>query len=69
MGLIDNTLQQIRSIVDLNGHMDTENAEKAIRSNIFFRGPNAWILAVAIIIASVGLNVNSIPVIIGAMLI
>ena len=48
MGLIDNTLQQIRSIVDLNGHMDTENAEKAIRSNIFFRGPNAWILAVEI---------------------
>ena len=38
MGLIDNTLQQIRSIVDLNGHMDTENAEKAIRSNIFSEG-------------------------------
>ncbi|MDE6147310.1 MAG: DUF389 domain-containing protein [Bacteroidales bacterium] len=69
MGLIEHTVRQIRTIVDLNGHMDTESAEKAIRSNIYFRGPNAWILAVAIIIASVGLNVNSIPVIIGAMLI
>ena len=35
--------------------------------NIEFRGPNAWIIAVAIIIASVGLNVNSIPVIIGTI--
>ena len=33
------------------------------------RGPNAWILAFSVVIASVGLNVNSIPVIIGAMLI
>lgn len=69
MGFLDNAIGQIRTIVDLNGHMDTEKAEASIRSNIYFRGPNAWILAVAIIIASVGLNVNSIPVIIGAMLI
>ena len=68
-----NLLQSIKSIfhktVNLNGHIDTEAAEKAIRNNIYFRGPNAWILAIATIIASVGLNVNSIPVVIGAMLI
>lgn len=58
-----------RSTINLAGHIDTESAEKAIRGNIHFRGPNAWILAIAIIIASVGLNVNSIPVVIGAMLI
>nr|MCR4860652.1 DUF389 domain-containing protein [Bacteroidales bacterium] len=40
-----------------------------IRGGIAFRGPNVFILACAIIIASVGLNLNSIPVIIGAMLI
>lgn len=34
-----------------------------------FRGPNVWMLAFAIIVASVGLNVNSTAVIIGAMLI
>lgn len=66
-------LQSFKSIfhktVNLTGHIDTEAAEKAIRNNIYFRGPNAWILAIATIIASVGLNVNSIPVVIGAMLI
>lgn len=59
----------IRNTINIDNHIDTDAAEKAIRGNIDFRGPNAWILAVAIIIASVGLNVNSIPVIIGAMLI
>jgi uncharacterized hydrophobic protein (TIGR00271 family) len=59
----------IKEITNLDGHIDTDAAERSIRNNIDFKGPNAWILAVAIIIASVGLNVNSIPVIIGAMLI
>ena len=69
MGIINNIGALFRSSVDLEGHIDTEAAERSIRNNIFFRGPNAWILAIAIIIASVGLNVNSIPVVIGAMLI
>ena len=69
MGIIRNIGTLFRSSVDLEGHIDTEAAERSIRNNIFFRGPNAWILAIAIIIASVGLNVNSIPVVIGAMLI
>ena len=55
-----------RETTRLTDYVDTAAAEKSIRSNIYFRGPNAWILAIAIIIASVGLNVNSIPVIIGA---
>ena len=59
----------VREIINIDAHMDTDAAERSIRNNIVFKGPNAWILAVAIIIASVGLNVNSIPVIIGAMLI
>ncbi len=40
-----------------------------VKSNISFRGANLWILACAIVVASVGLNVNSTAVIIGAMLI
>lgn len=59
----------LRETTRLVDYIDTSAAEKSIRSNIYFRGPNAWILAIATIIASVGLNVNSIPVIIGAMLI
>lgn len=69
MGIIRELGTTFRAAINLAGHIDTENAERSIRSNIFFRGPNAWILAIAIIIASVGLNVNSIPVVIGAMLI
>ncbi|HIZ87135.1 MAG TPA: DUF389 domain-containing protein [Candidatus Coprenecus pullistercoris] len=59
----------IRDIISLNDHIDTDKASQYIRSNIDFKGPNAYILAFAIIVASVGLNTNSIPVIIGAMLI
>lgn len=59
----------LRETTRLADYIDTSAAEISIRSNIYFRGPNAWILAIATIIASVGLNVNSIPVIIGAMLI
>lgn len=55
--------------LSLHGHMDVESAACDIESNIYFTGPNTYILAIAIIIASIGLNVNSIPVIIGAMLI
>ena len=69
MGFIQNLTTLIRETLNLNGHIDTAAAERSIRSNIEFKGPNAWILAVAVIIASVGLNVNSIPVVIGAMLI
>lgn len=61
--------QTFKNVLDISEHIDTSSAEKAIRNNVFFRGPNAWILAIATVIASVGLNVNSIPVIIGAMLI
>lgn len=69
MGFFTNFIDIFKSTINLTGHIDTEAAEKSIRNNIYFRGPNAWILAIATIIASVGLNVNSIPVIIGAMLI
>ena len=59
----------LRSIIHLSNEIDYENASASIRKNIAFRGTNVFILACAIIIASVGLNVNSIPVIIGAMLV
>lgn len=69
MNIFQKLTDTIREIINIDTYIDTDAAEKSIRGNIEFRGPNAWILAVAIIIASVGLNVNSIPVIIGAMLI
>ncbi|MDR1406027.1 MAG: DUF389 domain-containing protein [Prevotellaceae bacterium] len=62
-------LRKIRTITNLADHIDVMATIASIKQNVDFRGPNVWILAFAIIIASVGLNVNSIPVIIGAMLI
>lgn len=69
MGLFKDIGTLFKATVNIAGYINTEAAEKAIRSSIYFRGPNAWILAIATIIASIGLNVNSIPVVIGAMLI
>ena len=40
-----------------------------VEAGVSFRGTNLWVLMFAILIASVGLNVNSTAVIIGAMLI
>ena len=57
------------SLVSMSDQIDKPGTSQSIRKNIYFRGPNVIILICAIIIASVGLNVNSIPVIIGAMLI
>ncbi len=55
---------------DLNGYLIPQaDAEAAIREGVSFRGINIIILIVAIFIASLGLNVNSTAVIIGAMLI
>lgn len=51
------------------GENDKATTLEAIKGNISFSGANLWILACAILIASVGLNVNSTAVIIGAMLI
>ena len=49
--------------------VDTASAAERIKGAIWFKGPNVWILAFAIVLASVGLNVNSTAVIIGAMLV
>lgn len=48
---------------------DIESTVRNIREGIDFKGPNVWVLICSIVVASVGLNVNSTAVIIGAMLI
>ena len=59
----------LRDLVDFRDEIDTVDAVARIKKAIWFRGPNVWILAFAIVLASVGLNVNSTAVIIGAMLV
>lgn len=61
---------KLLDFIDLTqGEDNKQNVLENVKSNISFRGANLWILACAIVIASVGLNVNSTAVIIGAMLI
>ncbi|MEZ7955201.1 MAG: DUF389 domain-containing protein, partial [Bacteroidales bacterium] len=61
--------QQVKEIANFADQVDITGTIESIKKNIDFKGPNVWILAFAVIVASVGLNVNSTPVIIGAMLI
>ncbi|GAB2790607.1 TIGR00341 family protein [Rhabdobacter roseus] len=51
------------------GRAREEDTIEEIKKGVVFRGTNLWILICAIFIASIGLNVNSTAVIIGAMLI
>lgn len=69
MKLNFNFREFVTNTLNLTNYVDIPAANDNIRKNIPFRGPNVYILFAAVIIASVGLNVNSIPVIIGAMLI
>lgn len=59
----------LRQLFRLQDDVDETAARERIVSNIAFKGHNLWALILAIIVASVGLNVNSTAVIIGAMLI
>ncbi|MBP1676791.1 MAG: hypothetical protein H6Q20_1350 [Bacteroidetes bacterium] len=67
--LLKRILKSIRNIADIHNDTHIEATIESIKKDIEFRGSNVWILFFAIIVASVGLNVNSTAVIIGAMLI
>ena len=69
MNIWDYIRRLVKKYIYVYDQIDTEDAAERIKNGIWFRGPNVWILAFSIVIASVGLNVNSTAVIIGAMLI
>ena len=63
-------VSKILSYIELDSELDHfDKIHETIKKELVFKGTNLWILAFAIIIASVGLNMNSTAVIIGAMLI
>ena len=63
-------MNKFLNFLDLTkGEDEKQSVLENVKSNISFRGANLWILACAIVVASIGLNVNSTAVIIGAMLI
>lgn len=63
-------IDKILHYFNLDSEIETfDRIHKTIEKDILFKGTNLWILMFAIIVASVGLNMNSTAVIIGAMLI
>ena len=58
-----------KTLFRIHEDTDAEATMASIHKSVEFRGINVWLLGFAVIIASVGLNVNSTAVIIGAMLI
>lgn len=64
--LIINLINYISLETELD---DFDKIHQSIQKDVVFKGTNLWILVFAIIVASVGLNMNSTAVIIGAMLI
>ena len=56
-------------LLDIRSDTDRESTLEAVQKDISFKGHNAWILIFSIFVASIGLNVSSTAVVIGAMLI
>jgi uncharacterized hydrophobic protein (TIGR00271 family) len=68
-GLFFSLFSFLKEVLDFRKDTDKEATLISIKNDISIKGPNAWILICSIFVASVGLNANSIPVVIGAMLI
>lgn len=68
-----NTWQSIKKFLfelfDIHTDSDRDATIEAVKKDISFKGHTAWILIFSIFIASIGLNVSSTAVVIGAMLI
>lgn len=69
----ENTKQKVsdyfKSLINIDQDCDVEATIANINESSEFKGLNVWILIFAILLASIGLNVNSTAVIIGAMLV
>ncbi len=67
---LTDVIKNILHYLNLESELDNHDLiHEEIQKSVIFKGTNLWILVFAIIIASVGLNMNSTAVIIGAMLI
>ena len=68
--LIKNSSQLLKTTLRFNDeNINHEEIRKNILKDITFKGYNVWILICSIVICSIGLNINSSAVVIGAMLI
>ena len=68
-GLLSGIIVFLKGVLSFQRDVDKNSTVNAIKADISMRGTTAWVLICSILIASVGLNANSTPVVIGAMLI
>jgi len=68
-GTFANLKQFLKELLDIRNDTDRDSTIEAVKKDITFKGHNAWILVFSIFVASIGLNVGSTAVVIGAMLI
>lgn len=59
----------LAELFDIRSDSDRDATIEAVKKDISFKGHTAWILIFSIFVASIGLNVSSTAVVIGAMLI
>lgn len=68
-GFFESLKEYIPKLLTIRVGTDKEATAERIRESISIKGHTAWILVFSILIASIGLNVSSTAVVIGAMLI
>jgi uncharacterized hydrophobic protein (TIGR00271 family) len=68
-GFVVSLTRYLRELLNLNLGADKTATITRIQGDIDFKGAAVWILIASIFVASIGLNVNSTAVVIGAMLI
>ena len=68
-GFFENLKLFFKELLEIRDDTDRESTVEAVKKDISFKGHNAWILIFSIFVASIGLNVSSTAVVIGAMLI
>ena len=68
-GIWANIKQFLHELLDIRGDTDKKGTIEDIKGNISMKGHTAWVLVFSILIASIGLNISSPAVVIGAMLI
>jgi len=68
-GIWANIKQFLFELLDIRHDTDKKGTIEDIKDNISMKGHTAWVLVFSILIASIGLNISSPAVVIGAMLI
>jgi uncharacterized hydrophobic protein (TIGR00271 family) len=68
-GLFTSANTFVRELLDIRSETDKDQTIEDVKNDIPFKGHNAWILIFSVFVASIGLNVSSTAVVIGAMLI